>query len=102
MGDAPEPPAKKLLAGYVPVPTAPIIYFDYAPTSGILSGVIQIELAARTLLPLANGSAAPRVVEVGRIRCSPAAAKALKEALEAALKTLEQPQSPPVAASKPN
>ena len=86
----------------MPVPTAPIISFDYVPTYGIFAGVIHIELAARTLLPLANGRAVSRMVEVGRIRCSPAAAKALKEALEAALKTLEQPQSPPVAALKPN
>jgi hypothetical protein len=102
MSDAPAPPAKRLLAGYVPVPTAPIIYFDYAPTFGVFTGAVQIELAARTLLPLANGSAVPRIVEVGRIRCSAAAARGLKEALEAALNLLEQPQSPPVAASKPN
>ena len=102
MSDAPDPPGKKLLAGYMPIPTAPIIYFEYVPTYGILAGAIHIELAARALLPLANGSAVARMVDVGRIRCSPVAAKALKEALEAALKMLEQPQSPPMASSKPN
>jgi len=95
MTDAPDPPGKKLLAGYVPIPTAPIICFDYVPTYGIFAGAIHIELAARTLLPLADDSTVSRMVEVGRIRCSHAAARTLKEALET-------PQSPAVAASKPN
>jgi hypothetical protein len=91
------------MAGYVSIPTAPIIYFDYAPIHGMFAGaIIQIELAARTLSPLPNGSVVSRMVEVGRIRCSPAAAKNLKEALEAALKMLEQPRSPPMAATRPN
>jgi hypothetical protein len=96
------PPDEKPPTVYVPIPTAPIIYFDYAPTCGIHAGVIQIELAARTLLPLGKGNVDSRMVEVGRLRCSPAAAKNLKEALEAALRMLEQPQSFPMALSRPN
>jgi hypothetical protein len=96
-------PDQNLLAGYVSIPTAPIIYFDYAPIHGMFDGaVIQVELAARTLTPLANGSVVSRMVEVARIRCSPAAAKGLKDALEAALKMLEHPRSPPMAATRPN
>jgi hypothetical protein len=97
MTDAPDQPSRKLAAGYVPVPTAPIIYFDFVPTYGVLSGAIQVELAARTMAPLENGRVSTNKVETGRLRCSPTAAKSLRDALDAALRMLEQPQQPPMA-----
>ncbi len=92
----------KLPPEYVPVPTAPTVYFDFVPTYGVLSGIIQIELATRALQPLQDGSVGTPTIETGRLRCNPVAAKFLKDALEAALKMLEQPQAPPPATGKLN
>ena len=93
---------KTLPLEYVPVPTAPIIYFDFVPTYGTLGGMIQIELAARVLQPLQDGSVGTPTIEIGHLRCNPTAAKFLKDALEGALKMLEQPQAPPPAVGKLN
>ncbi len=102
MSDPTNPADKKLFPGYVPVPNAPLVYFDIVPSHGVFAGSIQIELAARTLVPLAKGGVEAQMVEVGRLRCTPAAAKFLIDNLEAALKMLEQPQGRPMAASKFN
>jgi len=82
--------------------SAPLIYFDIAPAHGILAGAIQVELAARTLNPLADGSVDIKFVTSGRLRCSPAAAMHLRNSLDAALKMLEQPQPSPAASAKLN
>ena len=95
-------PDSKLPPEYVAVPTAPIIYFDFVPTYGVLGGVVQIELAARTLQPLQDGNVGIPTIETGRLRCNPMAAKFLQDALEAALQMLEQPQAPPPAVGKLN
>jgi hypothetical protein len=79
MADPTDPTAKKLVAGYVPVPTAPIIYFDVASTFGHLGGAIQIELAARIILPLEDGDIDTPMIETGRLRCSRVAALSLKD-----------------------
>jgi hypothetical protein len=97
MNDAHDQPPRKLAVGYVSVPTAPIIYFDFVPTYGVLGGAVQLELAARTMAPLENGGVSTNKVETGRLRCSPTAAKSLRDALDAALRMLEQPQQPPMA-----
>jgi hypothetical protein len=96
MADPTDPAAKRLAAGYLPVPTVPIIYFDFAPTFGHLGGNIQIELAARIVLPLEDGTIDNPMIETGRLRCSKTAAVSLKNALEQALKMLDEPQTPPV------
>jgi hypothetical protein len=95
MTDPTDPPAKKLIAGYLPVPTVPIIYFDFARTFGHLGGNIHVELTARIMLPLEDGNIETPMIETGRLRCSKAAATSLKEALEKALKMLEEPQAGP-------
>lgn len=88
---------------YVDLNAVPFIYFDMAPAHGILAGAIQVELAARILNPLAEGGVEVKFVTVARVRCSPLAATHLRNALDAALKMLEQPQQPnPVAASQLN
>jgi hypothetical protein len=88
---------------YVDLNTVPFVYFDMASAHGILAGAIQVELAARTLNPLAGGGVEVKYVTVARVRCSPLAATHLRNALDAALKMLEQPQQPnPVAASQLN
>lgn len=102
MVDATDWTDKKLLPGYVPVTSAPFIYFDYVPTHGILGGAVQIELAARIIVPLEDGGVQTHTIDTARLRCSPTAARFLKDSLEAALKMLEQPQASPSAASKMN
>ena len=88
---------------YVDLNAVPFVYFDIAPAHGILAGAIQVELAARTLNPLPAGGVEVKFVTVARIRCSPLAATHLRNALDASLKMLEQPQQPnPVAASQLN
>jgi hypothetical protein len=95
-------PNSKLVPEYVSVPTAPIIYFDFVPTYGTIAGIVQIELAARALQPLQDGSVDTPTIETGRLRCNSTTAKFLNDALEAALKTLEQPQASPPAVGKLN
>ncbi|WP_141934000.1 hypothetical protein [Bradyrhizobium sp. UNPA324] len=92
--DAASPP-------YEDVFTAPIVYFDIVPTHGIMNGAIQIELASRILVPSGDGVLV-KFMTSGRVRCSPVAARFLRDALDAALKMLDQPQDAPAAASKLN
>jgi hypothetical protein len=86
MTDQPEFPA------YRDSEIAPIIYFDVVPALGTMNGAIQIELASRTLAPLPDNQAQVTFMTTGRLRCSPAAATALREAIDKALKMLQQPQ----------
>jgi hypothetical protein len=69
-----------------------------------MHGTVEIELATRILIPAPNGLTDVKFLSSGRLRCSPAAAVNLRNALDSALKMLEapQPQSDPVAASKMN
>lgn len=88
---------------YVDNSHAPVISFDIAPAHGVLAGTVQVELASRTLNPLADGSVEIKFVTSGRLRCSPAAALHLRNSLDAALRMLEQPQpTSPAAAAKLN
>jgi hypothetical protein len=87
---------------YVDMTTAPIVYFDIAPAHGVMAGAIEIELAARTLNPLADGSVEVRFVTTARLRCSQAGGLHLRNALEAALKMLDVPEQVATAASKLN
>jgi hypothetical protein len=75
--------------------TAPVIYFDVAPTFGVMAGAIQIELAGRTLVPIEDGSTRVEFVVTARIRCSPAAILNLKRAIEHSLEMLKQIQEQP-------
>lgn len=77
---------------------APFIYFDVVPTNGIFSGAIQIELASRVIIP---GDPNPKIEFLinGHLRCSPAAAMALRDAITNSLQMLEQATIPEQAAS---
>jgi hypothetical protein len=81
---------------------APIIYFDIAPAYGVMSGIVQVELGARILIPHQDDAVDVRFVSCGRLRCSATAAVHLRNALDASLKMLEQPAPNPVGASKLN
>jgi hypothetical protein len=65
---------------------APVIYFDGAPAFGACAGHIEVELAARVLMPKADGaSVAIEYLCVAHLRCSPAAAEALTDGIDKAL-----------------
>jgi hypothetical protein len=77
---------------------APFVYFDLVATNGIMNGAIQIEVASRILAP-AGKVVAIKFMTTGRLRCSPAAAKMLRDAIDNSLKMLELPQEVQTAAS---
>jgi hypothetical protein len=81
---------------------APLVYFDIIGAYGTMHGAIEVELATRILVPKPDGSTEVKFLSTGRLRCSSNAANTLRQALDAALKMLEQPQANPVAASKMN
>src|SRR3954452_12627127 len=57
----------------------PTVYFDIAPAYGVMSGIVQIELGARVLVPHQDDSVDVRFVTVGRLRCSATAADPSQE-----------------------
>jgi hypothetical protein len=67
-----------------------------------MSGIVQIELGARIPTPHGDDSVQVRFVSCGRLRCSATAAVHLRNAIDASLKMLEQPQLNPVGGSKLN
>jgi hypothetical protein len=73
---------------------APVIYFDGVSCFGHHNGAIQIELAANLLMPVGPGVRVD-VIQTAHIRCSPAAAIALREALDKALAMMQQGQLQP-------
>lgn len=62
--------------------SAPFIYFDGALTYGILHGAVQIELAARTIIPTPDGKTRDAHVITAHLRCSRNAALSLKSAID--------------------
>jgi hypothetical protein len=76
------------------------VYFDQVPAHGTVGGAIEAELAIRGLNLNFEGNV--RFITSGRLRCSPAAAKKLIEALSAALELFERQLQGPAAASKLN
>ena len=84
------------------VESAPFIAFDIAPPYGTLSGALQIELAARVIEVLENGSTSTALRCVAHLRCTPAAAQSLLAAIDGALKLASQNQINPVAAKNLN
>jgi hypothetical protein len=83
---------------------APLVYFDIVGAYGTMNGSIEVELATRILVPKGDGSTDVKFLASGRLRCTPTAATNLRNALDAALKMLKQPQGnlAAIAASKLN
>jgi|EndMetStandDraft_8_1072994.scaffolds.fasta_scaffold04926_5 hypothetical protein len=71
---------------------APFVYFDGVITHGVNHGVIQLELAARTVVPDGKGGATSEVVMTAHLRCSVDAAASLRQALDHALLLAKQRQ----------
>ncbi|MBA7713602.1 hypothetical protein ES703_122606 [subsurface metagenome] len=97
-----DPPGKGQVPTFENRNDVPTIYFDIAPAYAVMSGIVQVELGARTLVPHQDDSVDVRFVSCARLRCSATAALHLRNALDASLKMLEQPQPNPVGASKLN
>jgi hypothetical protein len=82
MGLSPNPKTSPVVKGAA---TAPMIYFDNAPTLGLMSNIVEIDLAARVLVLQNDGSVSSDMVCIGHLRCGVDAALSLKVALERAL-----------------
>jgi hypothetical protein len=75
-------PNKSGIPPYRDVPTTPFVYFDFVPVYGVRNGVIQIELAAQSLIPRpSEGSPEIEIVPVTRLRCSIVALQSLQDAI---------------------
>lgn len=72
--------------------SVPFIYFDVAGAHGIMAGAVQVEMFARTLVPVENGGTRVEFVATCHLRCSPAAAENLRDALNSALRMLKEVQ----------
>jgi hypothetical protein len=70
---------------------APLVYFDIVGAYGTMNSSIEIELATRILIPRGDGATEVKFISSGRLRCTQNAALNLRNALDAALKMLEQP-----------
>jgi hypothetical protein len=81
---------------------ATLVYFDIVGAYGTMRGTVEVELATRILIPRPDGATEVKFLSSARLRCSAHAAGNLRNALDAALKMLEQPQPDPVAASRMN
>ena len=97
----PKPDASEAPA-YENVSTVPYTYFDRVAAHGVMNGAIQLELASRILIPLPDGGVEIKFATSGRLRCSPAAAIALRDAVNAALKMHEETLQAPANNSKLN
>ena len=71
----------------------PLVYFDIVGAYGTMNGSVEIELATRILVPKSDGSTEVKFISSGRLRCTQNAATNLRNALDSALKMLEQPQA---------
>jgi hypothetical protein len=84
---------------------APFVYFDGVACMGTYNGAIQLELAANTLMP-DGASVRVDVLQTAHLRCSPAAAADLRNAIDKALEMLQQGAkqvaAAPMPGSKPN
>lgn len=75
--------------------SAPFVYFDGVPVLGTYSGNIEIELAARVLMPKPEGAVVADMACTAHLRCSPQAAVMLVDALTKALDMLAKQQEKP-------
>jgi hypothetical protein len=80
---------------------APFVYFDGVVTHGVNHGVIQLELAAKIVVPDGKGGATTEVVVTAHVRCSPDAATVLKQAIDHALLIAKRPPNVAAMGSPP-
>ncbi|MDI1265600.1 MAG: hypothetical protein PS018_20325 [bacterium] len=89
MSTKPKPPSASSGGGAAPIlknaAAAPFIYFDGVPLYGTYAGNLEVELAARQLMPKADGTVASDIVCTAHLRMGPSAAVMLIDALQKAL-----------------
>lgn len=78
------------------------VYFDGVTAMGEINGAIQVEVAASVLDPAEDGTVNVRRVTTAHLRCSPAAAADLVQALQKALELLKNPSAPPAGSGSIN
>jgi hypothetical protein len=75
---------------------APVIHFDAPVAWALHDGVVAIELAIRAMVPVGDGEGDVGPDTEGhitaRLRCSPEAARRLRDVLDKTLERLERPQ----------
>ena len=107
MSDKPDSPARVEPLPITVMPgsseRAPFIFFDGSYCFGTHAGVIQLELGTNVLMP-SMGGARIDVLATAHLRCSPAAAISLREAIDKALGLQQQgaAQFAEPVGSKPN
>jgi hypothetical protein len=70
---------------------APFVFFDGAPSMGTQNGLVEIELAARAIMPDASGGVYCDMVCVAHLRCSLGAAAQLRDILDRAIANATEP-----------
>lgn len=73
------------------------VYFDGVSAYGQINGAVRIELGAAVLDVGPDGAVHVRNVTTAHLRCSPAAAADLAQAIGKALELLRSPETPPTA-----
>lgn len=104
MADEPTPKGPGITVAPITSEVAPFIYCDGVATYGHNSGIIQIELAANTIVPLGGNGTRVDVMITGHLRCSVAAAQQLRDSITRALdmSSSTEPMIEPIPHSKPN
>jgi hypothetical protein len=77
---------------------APFIVFDNVPVYGSLAGNVEVELAARMLMPKPDGGVGTDMGCTAHLRCSVQAATLLREALDKAIAMATRKPKPAPAA----
>lgn len=96
----PKGPGIKIAAGSSEL--APFIYCDGVALFGVNGGVVQLELAANTIMPDGTGTRTD-VVITAHLRCSPSAAIGIRDSITRALEmTTEDQTIESVPQSKPH
>jgi hypothetical protein len=85
-----------LIATYRNTENAPVVFFDGPVAWALHDGVVAIELGIRAMVPVGQGlgdvGAETESHICGRLRCSPAAARLLGNAIAKTLEMIETPQ----------
>ena len=82
---------------------APFVFAEGVATFGVHGGIIQIELAASTIVPDGDGTKEEFLI-VGHLSCAPEAARHIRDVIDKALEmpSVEAGMMPMPAASRPN
>jgi hypothetical protein len=80
---------------------APLIYFDGVASYGVYNGAVQIELVANVIVPDGDVTRID-VLMTTHLRCTPAAAIALRNAIDGALEMRSLPAAEVSQSAKPN